>query len=416
MKIILKIIAVIIIELLVAFYFVHKWFEDYSVKMEGNTSLPELSKSIPELQSGEFNWPSWKGENNDNSVTFTELQTNWQNGLKKLWEIKYLCKGKKSVTWSCPVIKGNRLIVPGRHDDKDYVFCLNPENGTLLWYNSYEAPPGTSSYGEGPRATPLIDEDRVYTLSRGGLLHCYSLFDGKKIWGRDLVKLGGKIPIWGFASSPFVYKDKLLVPVGESTLLVALNKFNGDIIWKTESGSISYSTPTVFKDTIIYLGGKALYGFNPDDGKTLWQTPWVTSNDINICTPVIVEKENIIIISAWYKKGIEAVTVKEYDPQILWKNNNLEAHQTDPFVLDKYIYGYSGMSAHNKDDFKCLDLFTGEEKWSTTDFGSGQFIYIKPYFLSLDIKGNLYLIKFDSKGYEIISKINELIKIDNARA
>ena len=73
------------------------------------------------------------------------------------------------------------------------------------------------------------------------------------------------------------------------------------------------------------------------------------------------------------------------------------------------------MSAHNRDEFKCLDILTGEEKWTSSELGSGQFIYIDPYFLSIDIKGNLYLSFASLEELKIVTKIENLIKTDNAR-
>ena len=73
------------------------------------------------------------------------------------------------------------------------------------------------------------------------------------------------------------------------------------------------------------------------------------------------------------------------------------------------------MSAHNRDKFKCLDLLTGEEKWASSELGSGQFIYIDPYFLSIDIKGNLYLSLPSPDELKIVTRLKNLIDTDNAR-
>ena len=381
---------------------------DYNPKMGLESfKIPEVSGKPTPLQEGADDWPAWKGVNADNSSTFTAIKTDWSKGLKKLWEIKYLCQGKKSASWSCPAIKGNRLVIPGRDETHDHIYCLDPDTGKLLWHKSYKAPSGSDTFGEGQRATPLIDEDRVYTISRGGDLICWKLYDGETLWQKNLKSLGGKIPIWGHSASPVLLNSKLILQAGGEAQLIALDKYSGKLIWNSGPGEGSYSTPVIFqannKKMILLFAGKSLAAFSPDTGKKLWDTPWPLKNNINVITPPIEEKQKIAIISSWYKKGIQAVRISEKEPKILWKNNNIEAHQTDPFILNGYIYGYSGMSAFNKNDFKCLDLKTGKEIWTTTKLGTGQFIYVKPFFICLDIKGGLFLIKPEPKGLNLVT-------------
>ena len=300
--------------LLIAGYFMTRWLEDYSIKWKkADLHIPKITEKPTPLQSGDFDWPSWKGPDNNNISPFNKIKTDWSKGLKKIWEVKYLCKGKKSITWSCPVIKGNRLVVTGRDQTNDHIYCLDPDNGQLIWHQYYLSPGGNSSYGEGPRSSPTIDEDRVYTLSRNGLLHCWNLYDGKLIWKSDFLTLGAVVPYWGFSGSPVIYNEKLLVQIGEKSLLIAFNKYNGKIIWRSITGPASYSTPVIMsvnnKDQIILLAGQALFGFSPLSGKKLWETPWPLKNNINITTPVIIPEKNIIVISSWYKKGIQAIDI-----------------------------------------------------------------------------------------------------------
>ena len=103
------------------------------------------------------------------------------------------------------------------------------------------------------------------------------------------------------------------------------------------------------------------------------------------------------------------------DAAILWHSSALNAHQTDPIVLGDYIYGFSGMSAHNKNEFKCLNMLTGEEQWASSAIGSGQFIFVDPYFLSIDIKGNLYLLRASPAELTIVASLKNLITTDSAR-
>ena len=94
--------------------------------------IPEPVKgSLPPVTEGENDWVCWRGTGNDARSKMAGIITDWQKGLKKKWEIDYLCQGKQSATWSAPVIKGNRLVVTGRDENNDIVFCLNPDNGSM---------------------------------------------------------------------------------------------------------------------------------------------------------------------------------------------------------------------------------------------------------------------------------------------
>ncbi len=335
------------------------------------------------------------------------------------WSVDYLCKGDKSITWSCPAISGNHLVVPGRRDFNDVIFCLNPQSGELLWSFSFHAPPDNQAYGEGPRATPTIDGDLVYVLSRGGILQCLNLGDGSVNWKRIYLDRGAEVPIWGFAGSPVVFGNTLIVQVGKEALVFGLDKQTGETLWKSGPAPASYSTPVVLQyesgPLLLVLGGQAFFALDPHNGSIFWETPWEVNNDINICTPVYSTQHNLAIISSWYNQGTEAIRINRKNPDILWHSSALNAHQSDPLILGDFIYGFSGMSAVNRNEFKCLDIRTGEKIWASSELGSGQFIYINPYFLSLDIKGALSLSLSSPEGLNVISKIERLIETDNAR-
>ena len=92
-----------------------------------------VSAPIEPITKGETDWICWRGINGDGRSGVSGIKTDWTEGLVQIWEIDFLCEGKDSATWSSPVIQGNRLVVCGRDDANDMVFCLNPEDGGLIW-------------------------------------------------------------------------------------------------------------------------------------------------------------------------------------------------------------------------------------------------------------------------------------------
>ncbi len=125
--------------------------------------IPAKMASIPPITKGNADWHNWRGTNFEGKSASTGIKTGWSDRLEKLWIVNYLCQDKSTASWSAPVIQGNRLIVPGRDKENDLVFCINADNGELIWTGSYKAESETS-HGPGSRATPFINEDRVYTL------------------------------------------------------------------------------------------------------------------------------------------------------------------------------------------------------------------------------------------------------------
>ena len=152
----------------------------------------------------------------------------------------YLCQGRESAAWSAPVIKGNRLVICGRDSTDDLVFCLDPADGSLLWKNSYTAKARTN-HGTGPRATPFIDGDHIYTFGRNGDLVCWQLYDGEKVWHKNVKDEGGEEPTWGHSSSPLVLGDLVIVQGGGNCRTIAFDKNNGEVVWKSGKGPAGYA-------------------------------------------------------------------------------------------------------------------------------------------------------------------------------
>jgi len=368
-------------------------------------AIPKPVSVIPPLETGESDWPNWRGPNQDGKSNVTGIIENWSNGLKKVWEVNYLCQGKKNIAWSTVAVSGNRLVVPGRDDEHDLVFCLNSYNGDLIWYGSYKAKTG-SSHGPGSRATPYIDGDRVYTFGRGGDLACWSLEDGKLIWKKNVEDAGGKEPQWGHSCSPLVYDDKVIVQGGGEALVIAYDKMNGEIIWKSLQGEAGYAAITSMKiedsNGILVFHGLGLSCLNPDDGALLWSSLWQTDYNVNATTPAI--SDSIVFITSGYRTGCEALKVTREKAEVLWTNGVIASHHSDPIIISGYGYGYSGQSDRNKGFFKCLELETGKEMWSTDAIGWGTTLYVDGHLLCMDLEGNLFLFEANPNEFKLVTE------------
>lgn len=407
------ILAIIIVALLFGVYNGYQIYkviqgtEPLSGKQE---NIPIKKATIPSITKGMADWPNWRGANFEGKSATKGIQTDWSKGLEELWHVNYLCQDNSTASWSAPVVQGNRLIVPGRDEKNDLVFCLNADNGELIWLGSYEAEAATS-HGPGPRATPFINENRVYTFGRSGDLVCWDLEDGKLLWRKNVKDAGGAEPSWGFSTTPLVLEDMVIVQGGGDALVIAYDKLTGNVLWKSMQGEAGYAaaiTVNIENDVkLLIYHGKGLSCLNPSDGKALWTVQWPTDYGVNATTPMVYN--DIIFHTSGYKMGCEALKVTKNGYSVLWKSNVMEAQHSDPILIDGYIYGYSGESYRNAGQFKCIELSTGKEIWSTDRIGQGTTTFVDGHLICLDIKGNLFLLDPDPSGFKKPGEIKSAI-------
>jgi outer membrane protein assembly factor BamB len=390
------------------------WYWDTISILAGNKNLTGSVENVPKVQvgvcppitQGLADWPCWLGNKGDNSVSVTAVPGDWSKGLKKLWEVSYLCQGPTSSVWAAPVIYGNHLIVCGRNTTDDVIFCLDPNTGELIWQGAYPAK-NDDSFGSGFRATPWVDKEHVYTYGRSGQVVCWNLLNGEKIWQKNVTDDGGKAPQWGFSSSPYVTGSLVIVDAGGTAGTIAYDKNDGQLKWKCNTGSAGYAAITAMKiegqDVILDFCGAGLSAVAADTGKELWNVVWKTNYDVNASTPV-VDGDSVFITSG-YSTGCQLLKAGLKSAEVVWKNTHIASHHSDPIIIQGYIYGYSGLSMQNKGEFKCLDLKTGQEKWSTGKMGWGTAIRVNEYLLCMDIKGNLFLIKPNPDKFELVTSM-----------
>jgi outer membrane protein assembly factor BamB len=366
-------------------------------------AVPEAIPTPPPLSNGASDWISWRGPKMDGKSDFTGMNKDWSHGLPKDWEVGYLCKGEESVAWSGPIIRGNRLVVTGRDGDEDLVFCLEATTGDLIWTTAYEAPTDPK-FGTGPRATPCIDGDRVYTYGRAGDLACWLLFDGSLVWRKNVMDYGGALPNWGFSSSPLVLGELVIVQGGGDARLIAFDKANGEVRWKSPGGEAGYATavPVTFDSTthLLHFHGTGLALVDTVRGSILWEHPWETEYNVNAATPIV--RNDTVFITSGYRMGCEWLKFSETGVEVIRNSDVISSQLSDQVLIGDYLYGYTA-NANNSGPFKCVSFTTGEEMWSTKKIGGGSVIFVDSLLVCFDVKGNLHLLEpspdaFTKKG------------------
>jgi outer membrane protein assembly factor BamB len=323
-------------------------------------------------------WPQWRGPRRDG----VSRETGWQwpaGGPRRLWSVQ-VGEGFSSVA----VAKG-RLYTMGNRNGQEIVSCLNAANGRLIWSHRYRCPAG--DYG-GPRATPTVDGDRVYTLSREGQAFCLDALTGRPIWGTDLRReTGAETPRWGFAGSPLVSGNLVIYNVGAAG--TAVDRQTGRVVWRSGRATAGYASPVAGaisgQPFVAIFAASELVGVEPATGRSLWRHPWQTSYDVNAADPIVWG--DTVFISSNYNKGGALLRVGSGAPKVLWQNRAMRNHANSCVLVNGHLYG------NDENTLKCVDIRTGTERWRRRGIGKGGLIAADGRLLVLTERGLLLLVQ-----------------------
>ncbi|MGH9798837.1 MAG: PQQ-binding-like beta-propeller repeat protein, partial [Blastocatellia bacterium] len=263
--------------------------------------LSSLSAGAP-VADGD--WPQWRGANRNGVSSETGLLKQWvATGPKSLWSIAELGEGYGAVS-----ISGDRIYIQGTRGEASVVFGLNRADGKTVWSTAL-GPKGSERRGNGPRATPTVDADRLYVLTENGDLACLRARDGSPVWRKNILKeFGGSNPGWLISESPLVDGNRVIVsPGGRDAGIVALDKMTGQAIWKSAglSDEAAYSSCIVADvggvRTIMNFTSSAAVGVRASDGKLMWQYNKASNGTANCTTPVFAD--NKVFFSSAYGTG-----------------------------------------------------------------------------------------------------------------
>jgi outer membrane protein assembly factor BamB len=308
--------------------------------------------------------------------------------------------------YSAPVIAGDRLIIFHRVGDDEVVECLEAATGKQLWKHTHPTKyEDLLGKGNGPRSTPLVAGERVYTLSPGGLLLCLKLADGKKAWQRALVE-DYEVPqsFFGVGTSPILEGGRLLVNVGgKDAGIVAFDKDSGKELWKATSDEASYSSPVSATIDgvrhVIFFTRQGIVSVNPATGSVRFSKRWRSrmNASVNAATPVVVGDQ--LFFTACYETGAILVRAKKDGIEEVWSNDrSLSCHFGTPVSHDGFLYGFHGRQETGT-EMRCIELKTGKVHWSKEGFGCGSIILAEGNLIVLSEGGELVLVECKSDKY-----------------
>ena len=378
-------------------------------------------------------WSSFLGPTHNAISSETKLLKKWPaSGPSLVWELK---KGK---SYTSPAIQGGRLVFFHRLGNEEIVECLQAETGWGYWKFSYATQfEDRYGYNNGPRASPVIDGDRVYTYGAEGKLHCLKLQTGQLYWRRDL-RTEFHVPqdFFGVASTPLIEGDLLIINVGApgGPCVAAFDKRTGRMVWGAgDWWGPSYASPIPgmvhgHGRVFVFAGGESrppsggLLSIDPSNGHVDFQFPWRSRSyeSVNASCPVVVG--NQVFISASYKTGGALINVlPNGSHQIGWTTQSLGTHWNTAVHKDGYLYGFDG---RNEPDtaLVCLELKSGKQMWrvapeweETIEFDGraqkttvstfrGSLLWADGHFLCLGELGHLLWLDLTPHGYRELAR------------
>ncbi len=377
------------------------------------TLLPALCRAA--------DWPQWLGSQRDSVWTEEGVldafpaggpEVRWRQPIGGGFAGPAVANGRvfvmDYVTAQPPVPSASRR---DRLTGTERVLCLSAADGSLLWKHEYKRAYHIS-YATGPRATPTVDEDRVYTLGAEGDLKCLRASDGAVVWSRDLpADYGYNTPTWGHASHPLIDGRKLICLVGgEGSTAVAFDKLTGRELWRALSATEpGYSAPVIIRAggrrQLIIWHAEAVNGLDPETGELYWSQPLQASWGMSIATPRS-DGTYLFVGAIEMKSMLLRLSADRPAADVVWygeKGLGLEPTTNTPYLEHGYMYGVD-----RGGELRCVELATGRQVWTTyaatttgrpADNATAFLVKQADRFFIFNEKGELVIAQLTPEGY-----------------
>jgi outer membrane protein assembly factor BamB len=360
--------------------------------------VKESAAPAPTVNQRQAEWPGFRGPRRDGIVHGVKIKTDWSAAPPvQLWR-RPIGPG-----WSSFAVNGDVFYTQEQRGDKEVVACYKMNTGQPVWSHTDNARFFESNAGAGPRATPTLSNGRVYTFGATGILNVLDATSGAVVWTRDVAKdTNTQLPFWGFASSPLVIGDEVIVAA--SGQLAAYDAASGNRRWLGPRAGGSYSSPQLVTITgveqILLMSGAGATSVSPADGKQLWQHAWGGSS---IVQPQLTGDGDVVITSQ--ENGARRLAVTNgaagWSVAERWTSNALKPYFNDFVVHKGYAFGFDGRI------LSCIDLKDGQRKWKGGRYGNGQLVLLadQDLLIVLSEEGELVLVQASADQFTEIAKL-----------
>lgn len=345
----------------------------------------------PPPQPDEPAFPQFLGPSRDGRLAGPVLARDWPvRPPREVWRVPV------GEAWSGFAVARGVAVTQEQHGGEERVVAYDVATGRVRWSHGDAARYATTIAGVGPRATPAIAGERVFTLGATGILNALELATGRVQWTRNVLEEHRAVaPEWGKSSSPVVEGGRVVVSVGatDGHSLVAYDARDGAPAWNAGSDRSSYSTPAVLtlagRRQLVALNAASLSALDPASGTLLWEQPF-PGGQPNVASPVATGPDRVMV-SVGYGIGSKSYQVLDRGGSLaaapLWESPRLKSKFANLVVHDGLVYGL--------DDgvLTCLDPATGERRWKDGRYGHGQLLLVGALLLVQTEDGEVVLVE-----------------------
>jgi outer membrane protein assembly factor BamB len=363
---------------------------------------PAVLPAAPAQAATGADWPGFRGPRRDGILPGVRIAADWSvSPPVELW------RRPVGPGWSSFAVRGGLVYTQEQRGEDEIVSCYRLATGEPVWMHRDAARFWESAGGAGPRGTPTLHEGRVYALGATGILNALDAGTGAVAWSRNAAAdTGAKLPGWGFAGSPLVVDD--LVVVATAGRLVAYGLATGKPRWFGPEGGGSYSSPQLVTldgvPQILLLKGAGAVSVAPADGTVLWEHKWPGDG---IVQPALTADGGVLLGTGsgmGAEPGVARLAVGRgpggWTVQERWTSKGLKPYFNDFVVHEGHAYGFDGTR------LSCIDLANGHRKWKDGHYGHGQLILLpdQDLLLVLSEQGELALVRAVLDGFTEVAR------------
>ena len=352
-------------------------------------------------------WPQFRGQSRDGVVPGQEsLPAFPAGGPRLVWE-RAVGSG-----FSAPAVTGGRLLLFHRQGGMEVVEALQAVDGKRIWEFAYETTyKDDFGFENGPRATPVIANGRVFTFGAAGVLHCLDLETGAKRWSVDThAEFGVRKGFFGAASTPLVLDGRVIANIGgaDGAGIVAFDAESGAKVWTVTDHEASYSSPVAARIDggllAIFFTREGLVALEPDTGRVAYERRWRSRSRASVNAATAVVLGDIVFLSASYGTGAIAMRLRGGQIEVLWSGEDvIDNHYSSCVRSGSTLFGFHGRQEYGQ-SFRAADLVSGEVLWSSDRLPAGSVLRVGDRLLLLLETGELLLAAASREKFEVLAR------------
>lgn len=421
---------------------VYRWRLRFAPDADRKLGQLNSSGEAVDWQTTPNDYPRFLGNGYWAEVKGVELETDWDaHPPQELW------RHEIGAGWSAFAIAGNYTVTQEQRGENELVTCYRVQTGELVWTHAdvtrFDPADTVGGLGDiGPRATPTIHGDRIFTQGGTGIVNCLDARTGRMIWSHNTpTEFGATVTVWGKSGSPLVVDDIVIISVGAPAggwesgstspgvaksaapqpydhSLVAFDINSGTVRWSAGSRQASYASPVVARIAgerqVIVVNERWVTAHRVSDGKILWEHPWSNETDTNAsCSQPVPLDGDRLFLSKGYGIGSSLLAIKQDATGTLlatplWVppiKSVMKTKMCNVVVRDGFIYGLDDVL------LECIELETGAVQWKKRrrpEFGHGQIMLIGNSILVLSETGELALVQANPHEYRELAHMQAL--------